>query len=240
MPHWLGTVGASKVSSSESKALQNALRRAVEATGSELLTKRELDSQFSGTTSVTALIRGEALICANVGDSRAIIGQCGRTGEWSVASLTEDHKPDRADEAVRIRESGGLIEPYKDYNGQALGPLRIWKPNTDPAVPGLSMTRSIGDKAGVEIGLTHTPEITAHTLTKRDKFLILATDGLWEFLDPLQIVRMVVPFWEENRIGDAVDALMKAATQCWQREDDVMDDITVVLAFLNQDTLHKT
>lgn len=39
--------------------------------------------------------------------------------------------------------------------------------------------------------LTAQPEVTQHKLTPRDKFLIIATDGLWDVMTPLQAVRLV-------------------------------------------------
>ncbi len=39
--------------------------------------------------------------------------------------------------------------------------------------------------------LTAKPEIIHHRLTSRDKFLIIASDGLWDELSPLQAVRLV-------------------------------------------------
>lgn len=39
--------------------------------------------------------------------------------------------------------------------------------------------------------LTALPEVTQYRLTPRDKFLILATDGLWDVMTPLQAVRLV-------------------------------------------------
>lgn len=39
--------------------------------------------------------------------------------------------------------------------------------------------------------LTAKPDIVHHRLTPRDKFLIIATDGLWDMVSPLQTVRLV-------------------------------------------------
>lgn len=39
--------------------------------------------------------------------------------------------------------------------------------------------------------LTGKPEVIYHRLTPRDKFLVLATDGLWDLISPLQVVRLV-------------------------------------------------
>jgi pyruvate dehydrogenase phosphatase len=39
--------------------------------------------------------------------------------------------------------------------------------------------------------LTAKPELTYHRLTPRDKFLIVASDGLWDIVTPQQAVRLV-------------------------------------------------
>lgn len=39
--------------------------------------------------------------------------------------------------------------------------------------------------------LTAQPDVIHYRLTPRDRFLILATDGLWDLLSPLQAVRLV-------------------------------------------------
>lgn len=36
--------------------------------------------------------------------------------------------------------------------------------------------------------LTAKPQVAHHQLQPRDKFLILATDGLWDFMSPLQVI----------------------------------------------------
>lgn len=36
--------------------------------------------------------------------------------------------------------------------------------------------------------LTAKPQVVHHQLQPRDKFLILATDGLWDFMTPLQVM----------------------------------------------------
>jgi serine/threonine protein phosphatase PrpC len=95
------------------------------------------------------------------------------------------------------------------------------------------MTRSIGDKAGIDIGLIYTPEILEHRLTHEDKFLIVASDGLWEFLSNKKVVQIVEKYWQEGKAREACEKLVALATACWQREDDVMDDITIIVTFFN-------
>lgn len=49
-------------------------------------------------------------------------------------------------------------------------------------VPGLAMTRSFGDLIAASVGVIARPEIWERELTKDDKFMIIASDGVWEFL----------------------------------------------------------
>jgi hypothetical protein len=77
--------------------------------------------------------------------------------EWRAIELTSDHKPDRPDENQRILEFGGRIFSQKNERGEDLGPLRVWM--KDVAMPGLAMTRSFGDKAGMKAGTTGEAEI---------------------------------------------------------------------------------
>ncbi len=70
-------------------------------------------------------------------------------------AITRDHKPDEPDEAARILTNGGRIEPFKDSNGEHVGPLRVWQKSQD--IPGLAMTRALGDGAGAAAGVICTP-----------------------------------------------------------------------------------
>jgi hypothetical protein len=47
------------------------------------------------------------------------------------------------------------VETQKDENGNPIGPLRVWMSNIQ--MPGLAMTRSFGDKAGVRAGTNAIP-----------------------------------------------------------------------------------
>ena len=94
------------------------------------------------------MFNGTQIISANSGDSRAILVSSDPEKPNSVAHMTvtaisRDHKPEETDEYNRIIIRGGRVEPFKDMNGDPMGPLRIWLKNED--VPGLAMTRSIGD-----------------------------------------------------------------------------------------------
>jgi serine/threonine protein phosphatase PrpC len=74
------------------------------------------------------------------------------------------------------------------------------------------------------------PEFTEFELdSKTDKFLVVATDGLWEFVSNQETTDMV-----EGQIGpaQAVDALVTEAGTRWMQEEQVIDDTTVIVANL--------
>ena len=97
-----------------------------------------------------------------------------------VRSLSRDHKPDDPDEARVIHANNGRIDSYRDQLGNQIGPMRVWLKNED--IPGLAMTRSFGDAMAARVGVNALPEIKEFTLTTEDKIIVLASDGVWEFL----------------------------------------------------------
>lgn len=80
-------------------------------------------------------------------------------GEYAAVELSNDQKPDREDEAKRIRNCRGRVEACKSVSGQDIGPLRVWLQHQD--VPGLAMTRSFGDliAASVRVAQLEPPVI---------------------------------------------------------------------------------
>ncbi len=81
---------------------------------------------FSGSTCISVYFHKTSLFCANVGDSRAILGKKSNEERWSVIPLSRDHKPNDKDEAERIIQHGGRIEAFRDPEGKPIGPLRVW------------------------------------------------------------------------------------------------------------------
>lgn len=70
-------------------------------------------------------------------------------------------------------------------------------------------------------------------LTEDDKFLVIASDGIWEFMPNEDVVSMVAPFYLQNNPEGACDKLVKEAVAHWKKEDEVIDDITCIVVFLN-------
>lgn len=58
--------------------------------------------------------------------------------------------------------------------------MRVWLKNED--IPGLAMSRSFGDSTAAKVGVNAVPEVREFTLALEDKIVVLASDGVWEFL----------------------------------------------------------
>jgi len=88
----------------------------------EALSSSNIDFLYSGTTSVTAFTHNSLLLCANVGDSRAVIGSLTPESKWKACQITTDHKPDLKEEYERILSFNGRVEPYR---GKAMINIRF-------------------------------------------------------------------------------------------------------------------
>jgi serine/threonine protein phosphatase PrpC len=209
--------------------LNQSLCEAYQLSHNELCKKSQIDSSFSGSTAVAILIRGKQCICSNTGDSRAVLGRFNKT-TWEAIPLSKDHKPDDPIERIRIERSNGRVEAYKDHNGMPIGPLRVWLKNEQ--FPGLAMSRSIGDSVSMRAGVICIPDVTFQTLDSNDKFIIIASDGIWEFITNDECVQIVSNFYFSGKLAEACEQLIKIAKYRWTRKDIHIDDITVIIVSL--------
>ena len=95
------------------------------------------------------------------------------------------------------------------------------------------MSRSLGDGVAASVGVICTPEILEFNLTSDDKFLVLGSDGVFEFLSNEEVVKMVIPYWKLGDIEGAVDRLERESVARWKMEEEVIDDITSLCVFLD-------
>ena len=198
-------------------------------TNINLVNNEKIDSSYSGSTCSSLIFSPKKIFSANLGDSRCVLAKF--DGEkWSAKNLTRDHKPTEEDEKKRIIDKGGRIESYKDEDGQPVGPERVWLKGED--VPGLAMSRSFGDDVAHMIGVTSKPEILEYNLCEEDKFIMLASDGIYEFISSEEAVNMVKDFYLKDDIDGALNHLYKVSSQKWLVEEEVIDDITLIIMFL--------
>ena len=200
------------------------------STNNQLTEDDHIDSAFSGSTCVSLLFTPSRIICINVGDSRCVLGKY--DGEkWKAKNLSRDHKPSIISERERIEKSGGKVEAYRDGNGNFVGPKRVWIKGGD--IPGLAMSRSFGDEVAHLVGVITDPEIVECFLCKEDKFIVLGSDGLWEFISSEECIDIVKDFYLEKNVEGALTFLYKEASKRWILEEEIIDDITILIAFLN-------
>ena len=201
------------------------LKRAFRHAERDLGKNEDIDANFSGTTCVMVFQIGERLICANVGDSRAIIDK-GINND--VTPLSIDQKPDDPIESQRIIENGGEISQFEE-DGEKSGPFRVWKKGE--VYPGIAMSRSIGDFIATTLGVIPEPKFIEDKIDNETKFIVIASDGVWEFLDNNKVAEIVLPFYKKNDPDGACKALIKESTEWWNKEDIVVDDITCIVVF---------
>ena len=72
----------------------------------------------------------------------------------------------------------------------------MWLKNQE--IPGLAMSRSLGDKIAHSVGVSSVPEMQEHVLGKDDKFVVIASDGVWEFISNEEVAKLVFPFYLKN------------------------------------------
>ncbi len=122
-----------------------------------------LDSDQAGSTACVCIFRQEfghkVLYSANVGDTRSILSKSGM-----AERLSQDHKPSDKSEYDRIKNGGGII--------------------MDSRVGGtLAVTRAFGDHSLKSEGVTAKPYINKHVLKPFDKYLVIASDGVWDTME---------------------------------------------------------
>ena len=201
----------------------DVLKRAFRHAERDIEKNSDIDANFSGTTCVMIFQVGNRILCGNVGDSRAIMVK----GDKAIP-LSIDQKPDDPEESKRIKENGGEISQYEE-DGEKSGPFRVWQKGE--VYPGIAMSRSIGDFIASKLGVIPEPKFIDEKIDKDTKFIVVASDGIWEFLDNDTVKNMVMPFYEKNDPNGACKELVKKATEFWNQEDVVVDDITVVVVF---------
>ena len=195
-----------------------------------LVQNSKIDCYLSGSTCTSIILTPEKIISINLGDSRSVLAKC-ENGKYISINLTTDHKPNVPAEKKRILINGGRIKPfYDEKEKQFLGPDRVWIREDD--IPGLAMTRSFGDIIAHSVGVISEPEIKRYDFSGNEKFIVIASDGIWEFISGEECVNIVKGFYENNldAIG-AINAIMKEAFIRWQKNEEIIDDITVIIIF---------
>ncbi|KAL1562429.1 putative protein phosphatase 2C 52 [Salvia divinorum] len=205
---------------------REAFLKAYKSMDKELRSHPNLDCFCSGSTAVSVIKQGQNLFIGNIGDSRAILGSKDSNDSMVAIQLTVDLKPDLPKEAERIKRCRGRVFALQDEPEVQ----RVWLPFDD--APGLAMARAFGDFCLKEYGVISIPEFSHWTLSDRDKFVVLASDGVWDVLSNEEVVEIVA--LSPTRSSTA-RILVEHAAREWKAKypTSKMDDCAVVCLFLD-------
>ncbi|RWR78610.1 putative protein phosphatase 2C 11 [Cinnamomum micranthum f. kanehirae] len=170
------------------KNTKSAIVEAFKQTDTDYLNEEKGKQRDAGSTASTAVLLGDRLLVANVGDSRVVACRAG-----SAIPLSIDHKPDRSDERQRIERAGGFI---------------IWA-GTWRVGGVLAVSRAFGDKL-LKRFVVAEPEIQEEEISGVD-FLIIASDGLWNVVSNKEAVDIV------HAISDAETSAKKLTEEAYAR-----------------------
>ncbi|XP_073028006.1 probable protein phosphatase 2C 52 isoform X2 [Primulina eburnea] len=203
-----------------------AFLKSYKAMDKELRSHPNLDCFCSGSTAVTIVKQGSNLFMGYIGDSRAILGSKDNNDRMVAVQLTVDLKPDLPREAERIKRCKGRVFALQDEPEVQ----RVWLPFDD--APGLAMARAFGDFCLKEYGVISIPEFSHRILTDEDKFVVLASDGVWDVLSNEEVVEIVSSAPTRSL---AARIVVESAAREWKSKypTSKMDDCAVVCLFLD-------
>jgi len=236
LPYFLAQEGCQELLASGDA--RGALLQAFELTQAELVDASKKEGVFeklsiSGTTFACILKDPEhkSAWVAHLGDSRTIM-----FSPDSVLLETQDHKVEVPSELKRI-EDGGCEVRTKNYE-DGFSSSRIYVKEKD--YPGIMMTRCFGDQCVKAHGITAEPEI-AHwggpggalstTADANECYILMASDGIWEFLDTSTVHHMVSRALRKGKcLQEACGDLIAEAKKRWSAsEPEYCDDISVII-----------
>lgn len=172
----------------------------------------------SGSTCLLIFMIGNNLICANIGNSRAILLE-----KTELLQLSIDQTLNDPEELKRIIKKGGKIKKIKK---------RIVLDNMDNN--NFEISRSLGDKILKNIGIIYEPVITEYTLNKKSKYLIIGTQGLWKGLSNEKACIYVNKSIKLKNPLDSCRLLTQKAEESLKKSSSFRDDITIITIFFEE------
>lgn len=217
-----------------------------------------------GSCALVAILHGSYLYTLNLGDSRAILATYGEGIDVNdrvklrAIQLTDSHTVDNEAERARILD-GHPDDPMTVVAGKVKGKLKVTrafgvgylkKKNFNDALMGILRVNNLVSPPYVSIE----PSLNAHEISNADHFVILASDGLFDFFSNDEAVNLVHLYISENPCGDPAKFLLeqlvlRAADNAGFSTEELMsippgrrrkyhDDVTVIVVTLG--TIQRT
>ncbi|CAI5967101.1 unnamed protein product [Closterium sp. NIES-64] len=234
------SVGAAAVATAavavDIKKAKRAIIEGMKSTDEQLLKESLAGNWQDGATAVCVWVLGQHVFVANLGDAKAVLARepdaavppaattpttaasrpagsgpgSGAGSECAALKaivVTREHKAIFPAERQRIEKAGGSV-----INGRILGRLEV--------------SRAFGDRQFKKAGVSCTPDISVFHLSPRDRFLLLACDGLWGVFSPADAVEFTQDLLQKGvSVESAARRVVKEAV--WERK--CKDNCSVLL-----------
>jgi protein phosphatase 2C family protein 2/3 len=212
--------------------IHDTLAKAADETDSMFYREYNQYSLTTGSTAVVVIIAGDRIICANIGDARAVLS---RSGE--AINLSKDHKPDTPEEEQRIKSAGGFVTMKKVCGilatSRSFGDFNFKKAsNSDNFKPSMK-----GDGKDIVSVIPEVREIQINYLD--DEFIVVACDGLFDVFTSQQCVDYIRDKLAENQIMEqdpqkvAKELVFEAINNATSRKKH-SDNVSVIIICLTR------
>ena len=164
------------------------------------------------------------IISVNLGNTKSIL----ITDEKKIKELNISHTPCIKEERIRIERHGGVIDRI---DWLKVGPLRVWFKGKK--YPGLTITRSLGDFEAIPLGIIPLPDIKEYDIDEEKiKILVIATNGIWEFLTNDKIMDITWQYYESKDTQGATKKILETAEKLWKiKNPNNIPDLTASVFF---------
>ncbi|KAF3784642.1 putative protein phosphatase 2C 43 [Nymphaea thermarum] len=245
---------------------EHVIRSAFSATEAGFLTHVRQSMEIKPSVSTTGscclvgVIWDGTLYVANLGDSRAVVGCLGRSGNIIAEQLTRDHNASMEEVRQELRslhpdDSQIVVLKHGVWRikgiiqvSRSIGDAYLKRPEfiIDPSISRFRLPEPLRRPV-----LSAEPSIFTRVVRSQDKFVIFASDGLWEQLTNQEAVEIVQASPRKGIARKLVrTALQIAARKREMRYPDLKrvdkgirrffhDDITVVVLFIDHELLGK-
>jgi pyruvate dehydrogenase phosphatase len=179
------------------EVLENAFLRLDQDISTEAMESgisQTLSVALSGSVAIVAHIDKNHLHVASTGDCQAVLGSINENGDWSAKKMSEEHNAENMAEVRRILAEHPNSERDTVIRGDRLlsqlAPLRAFgdvrykwsREQLQKLVVPHFGEQVIPPNYHTPPYLSARPAIQHHILTPKDKFLVLASDGLWDVM----------------------------------------------------------